>query len=264
MVPGKTGRSDLSSTDRGHHMGIRFLADPDPNQPGATTPLRLAEAAGMTLDSGPLGLELRVPGERPGSGVRGEILAALDRRLDAGHPLRRIISGLTDAAGPIIDATGGLGGDVAIAAASSSRQVLACERHPVVAALLLDGRNRAVEAGHEPATRIDVHPGEAIEILNRGDLAPALVMIDPMFPPRRRSSALPPKPMQRLRALLESEEIDVVSEVEGLLTAADRAGASRIVLKRPPDAATPESPLGAPTFEISTKLLRWSVWQRDR
>lgn len=245
-------------------MGIRFLADPESNQSAPIAALRLAESAGMTLDRGPRGLELRIPGERPGSGVRGEIEAALDRRLEAGHPLRRIVSGLApEASGPIIDATGGLGGDAAIAAASSSRRVIACERHPVVAALLVDGRDRAVEAGHEPATRLDVHPGEAIEILGGGDAAPAMVMVDPMFPPRRRSSALPPKPMQRLRALLESEEIDVVSEVEELLAAADRAGATRIVLKRPPDAATPESPLGAPTFEIATKLLRWSVWQRD-
>ncbi|MEE2971670.1 MAG: hypothetical protein VX672_00970, partial [Planctomycetota bacterium] len=83
-------------------------------------------------------------------------------------------------------------------------------------------------------------------------------------PPRRRSSALPPKPMQRLRTLLAEEGKAVHLEVERLLAAADRAGASRIVLKRPPDAPAPDSPLGAPTFEISTKLLRWSVWERRR
>ena len=49
---------------------------------------------------------------------------------------------------------------------------------------------------------------------------------------------------------------------KALLLAADAAGASRIVLKRPPDAAVPETPIGAPTFEISTRLLRWSVWER--
>ena len=218
----------------------------------------------MVLESGPSGLELRVPEERPGGGVRGEIETALDRRVDSGHPLRRIISGLGGSSGPLVDATAGLGGDAAVAAASTNRRVIACERHPVVAGLLEDSRRRAVDAGHEPATRIDLHRGDANEILEGAAVAPAMVMIDPMFPPRRRSSALPPKPMQRLRALLENEDVDVVSEVVSLLTAADRAGASRIVLKRPPDADTPASPLGAPTFEISTKLLRWSVWQRDR
>ena len=249
-------------------MGIRLVKDSDPHHREPTEASRLAEAAGMTLDAGPGGLELRVPGERRGGGIRGEIESALDRRLDAGHPLRRIISGLAGAGGPIVDATAGLGADAAVAAASSGRRVLACERHPVVAALLLDGRRRAVEAGHEAASRIDVRPGEAIEVLGDGERAaakvvPAMVLIDPMFPPRRRSTALPPKPMQRLRALLENPDLDVASEVEALLIAADRAGAARIVLKRPPDAATPESPLGSPTFEISTRLLRWSVWQRN-
>ena len=240
------------------------MEDPEPDRTEEASAVRLADAAGMVLEPGPQGLELRVPGERPGGGVRGEIETALDRRLDSGHPLRRIVSGLGESPGPLVDATAGLGGDTAIAAASSNRRVIACERHPVVAGLLEDSRRRAIDAGHEPATRIDLHRGDAIEIMDGAVVAPAMVIIDPMFPPRRRSSALPPKPMQRLRALLGNEDVDVVSEVVSMLTAADRAGASRIVLKRPPDADTPESSLGAPTFEISTKLLRWSVWQRDR
>ena len=216
----------------------------------------------MILEVGPSGLELRIPGERPGRGIRGEIDSTLERRLEAGHPLRRIIAGLPESSGPIIDATAGLGGDTAIAAASSKRKVIACERNPVVAALLEDGRIRAVALGLEPADRIELHLGEAIGILRSGGVPPAMVVLDPMFPPRRKASALPPKPMQRLRALLGEGSPDVFSEVESLLVAADAAGASRIVLKRPPDAPAPESPLGPPTFEISTKLLRWSVWER--
>ena len=241
---------------------IRFLGHEDPRQPELESVAVLARAAGMTLDSGPSGLELRVPGERPGRGVRGEIESALDRRLESGHPIRRIISGLTKIPGPIIDATAGLGGDAAIAAASSDRNVIACERHPLVRALLSDGRERAIQAGLEPATRIEIHPGEAIDLVRSATTPPVLVMLDPMFPPRRKSSALPPKPMQRLRALLGEGQADVTSEVAALILAADAAGASRIVLKRPPDAAAPETSLGAPTFEISTKLLRWSVWER--
>jgi hypothetical protein len=238
------------------------MGDADPIQPDRDTAGALAEAAGMNLGIGPSGLELRIPGERPGTGVRGEIESALVRHLESGHPLRRIVSGLADVAGPIIDATAGLGADAAIAASSSSRRVIACERHPVVAALLEDGRNRAIESGLEPAERIDIHRGEALKILRRGGLAPALVMFDPMFPPRRKSTALPPKPMQRLRSLLGVGDASVASEVVALMVAADAAGASRIVLKRPPDAPTPETPLGSPTFEIPTKLLRWSVWER--
>ena len=222
-----------------------------------------AAAAGMVLEMADGVLELRLPGERPGGGVRGEIESALVRRLESGHPLRRIVQGLGETPGVIVDLTGGLGADTAVAAASSSsRRVVTCERHPVVAALLQDGRRRAVAAGLEPANRIEVHHGDALRRLRGEGDPPALVMIDPMFPPRRKSSALPPKPMQRLRLLLHDAATDVDVEVRELLVAAERVEAGRIVLKRPPDAMVPDTSLGPPTFEISTKLLRWSVWER--
>ncbi|MDG1359158.1 MAG: class I SAM-dependent methyltransferase [Phycisphaerales bacterium] len=222
-----------------------------------------AASAGMVLEMADGALELRTPEDRAGTGVRGEIESALRRRLEAGHPLRRIVHGLGETPGPVVDLTGGLGADTAIAAAStSSRRVVTCERHPVVATLLEDGRLRAVAGGLEPASRIDVHHGDAVRRLRQEHVPPALVMIDPMFPPRRKSSALPPKPMQRLRTLLHDAEIDVDAEVHDLLVAAQRVDAGRIVLKRPPDAIVPDTSLGPPTFEISTKLLRWSVWER--
>ena len=238
------------------------MADSAPNPSDLDRAILVAASAGMILGMGPSGLELLVSGERPGTGVRGEIESSLARRLDSGHPLRRIVSGLADTPGPVIDATAGLGGDAAIVAASSSRQVMACERHPVVAALLEDGQRRAIESGYEPATRIKIHRGDAIEFLAAQRVAPSLVMLDPMYPPRRKSSALPPKPMQRLRSLLGEDQAGVVSGIVALLVAAETVGAARIVLKRPPDVPTPESPLGPPTFEIPTKLLRWSVWER--
>ncbi len=244
------------------------MAGPDSNQADPVdhgAAIESAATAGMVLEMVDGGLELRLPEERPGGGVRGEIESTLVRRLESGHPLRRIVHGLAETPGPVVDLTGGLGADTAVAAAAADRRVIAFERHPVVAALLEDGRRRAVAAGLEPATRIEVHLGDAIEGLRRDAIPPALVMIDPMFPPRRKSSALPPKPMQRLRSLLHREgvtETEVDAEVRAFLLAAEQAGAGRIVLKRPPEAIVPETSLGPPTFEISTKLLRWSVWER--
>ena len=241
------------------------MSGPDPKQAGdlgVDAAIEVAAAAGMVLERAGDGLELRLPEERSGGGVRGEIESTLVRHLESGHPLRRIVQGLGSTPGSVLDLTGGLGADTAVAAASSGRPVIACERHPVVATLLEDGRRRAVVAGLEPATRIEVHHGDAIARLRAERVPPALVMIDPMFPPRRRSSALPPKPMQRLRSLLRDSEGDVDVEVRDLLAAAERADAGRIVLKRPPDAIVPDTSLGPPTFEISTKLLRWSVWER--
>ena len=209
--------------------------------------------------------ELRTLDERPGQGVGSAIPEMLGRPLDRSHPLVRIIGGLGSHPGPIVDATAGLGGDAAIAALASERPVIACESHPIMAAILEDGMLRARRAGLPGADRLMLRIGDAHRTLGTmpNTTSPSLVVVDPMFPARRRSSALPPKPMQRLRALLgEQDRESVRGEVEALLEAADRAGAARIVLKRPPDAATPESPLGTPTFEISTKLLRWSVWER--
>lgn len=237
------------------------MSDPD-SDPMLKAAVASAAAAGMVLEMADGALELRAPEDRAGTGVRGEIESALRRRLETGHPLRRIVHGLGETPGPIVDLTGGLGTDTAIAAASSTRYVVTCERHPVVAALLEDGRRRAVAAELEPAIRIEVHHGDAIDRLQREGAPPALVVIDPMFPPRRKSSALPPKAMQRLRSLLHDAAIDVDAEVRDLLGAAERADAGRIVLKRPPEAIVPDTSLGPPTFEISTKLLRWSVWER--
>jgi len=238
------------------------MSDPE-SDPMLKAAVASAAAAGMVLEMADGALELRAPEDRAGTGVRGEIESALRRRLETGHPLRRIVHGLGETPGPIVDLTGGLGTDTAIAAASAvSRRVLACERHAVVAALLEDGRRRAVAIGLEPATRIEVHHGDAVDRLRREGEAPALILIDPMFPPRRKSSALPPKAMQRLRSLLHDAAIDVDAEVRDLLGAAERADAGRIVLKRPPEAIVPDTSLGPPTFEISTKLLRWSVWER--
>jgi 16S rRNA (guanine1516-N2)-methyltransferase len=225
------------------------------------------------------GLELRLPDERPGTGVTAAVDDVLRRPLDARHPLRRIVRGLAEssdpAASPIIDATAGLGGDAAVAAlAAPDRTVLACERHPLIGAVLEDGIRRARAVGHDPASRIRVLPLDARTILRwfarrdpeTGDRvrpAPALVILDPMFPPRRKSSALPPKPMQRLRDLAETPTVeDAERETADLLHDAAASGAARIVLKRPPEADWPTDVIGRPTFEIETRLVRWGVWQR--
>ncbi len=225
------------------------------------------------------GLEVRLPDERPGTGVSAAVDDVLRRPIDARHPLRRIVRGLTEvgdpSVNPIIDATAGLGGDAAVAAlAAPDRVVLACERHPLIGAVLEDGVRRARAVGHEPASRIRVLPLDARAILRwfaRRDSEtgerlrppPAMVILDPMFPPRRRSSALPPKPMQRVRDLAETPTVaEAESETAELLREAAESGAARIVLKRPPEARWPVEVLGRPTFEIETRLVRWGVWER--
>ncbi|MED5506643.1 MAG: class I SAM-dependent methyltransferase, partial [Planctomycetota bacterium] len=111
----------------------------------------------------------------------------------------------------------------------------------------------------EVAGRITLLPGDALELLPK--LAethgrPLAIILDPMFPPRRSRSALPPKPMQALRLLLEDRPADPLGP---LLEAAFAARPRRVLLKRPP-----EAPLVGdrpPTFSVGSKLLRWDAWE---
>ncbi len=224
----------------------------------------------VLLGASPEGrFELRTPGDRPGRGVTAAVAGMFESPPDRRHPLARIVRGIgaeSNAGRPIVDATAGLGGDAAVAAiADPTRRVLACERHPLLAAVLEHEVHRARAAGHEAATRIEVRPTDAVGVLESFDPAdgPALVILDPMFPPRRRSSALPPKPMQRIRELAETPDPETAErEATTMLDLAAAAGAGRIVLKRPPESGHPVTALGRPTFEIETKLVRWMVWER--
>jgi 16S rRNA (guanine1516-N2)-methyltransferase len=206
------------------------------------------------LEHGPNGLELRSPSDRPGQGVQAAPFEVV-RRGTAGHPLVRVLG---SPPGTVLDATAGFGVDAGVAA-HLGFDVTLIERNRDLFTLLEDAISTPDGPEEEAiAARLTLRFGDACELLPT--LAPDVLMIDPMFPARRRSSALPPKPMQRLRSLLRRTEPD---DVVSLLDAAQRSKARRIVLKRPPDAVVSNELLGTPTFSIETKLLRWDVWERS-
>ena len=206
-------------------------------------------SSSISLAKGPEGLELRMAGDRPGQGVR----AAFEGVSTVGHPLVKLLRGCH---GPVVDATAGLGGDTAVLAAMG-RTVLAIERSEVLVRLLQEARQRIQDP--ELQTRIQVVAGDALEVLGQLPAEfqkPAAVILDPMYPPRRRQSALPPKSMQVLR-ILHAEESD--AGPEHLLPAAFAAGPQRVLLKRPPEASF--SGEQAPTFSVGSKLVRWDAWE---
>lgn len=206
------------------------------------------------LEHGPNGLELRSSSDRPGQGVHATPFEVV-RRGTAGHPLVRLLG---SPPGTVVDATAGFGVDAGVAA-HLGFDVTLIERNRDLCRLLEEAINAPNDPEEEAlAARLTLLPGDACELLPT--LAPDVLMIDPMFPARRRSSALPPKPMQRLRSLLGKSEAD---DVGSLLEAAYKSRARRIVLKRPPDAVVAHELLGTPTFSIETKLLRWDVWERS-
>ena len=101
--------------------------------------------------------------------------------------------------------------------------------------------------------------GDAIECLAslpEAFRAPSAIILDPMYPPRRKTSALPSKGMQALRLLHGEAEAGTSEE---LLEAAFAASPGRVILKRPPEALP--DPKRPPTFSVGSKLVRWDAWE---
>lgn len=130
----------------------------------------------------------------------------------------------------LIDATAGFGRDSLVLAAAGFN-VISIEQSPIVHILL---KNAYARASTHPKiakiiSRIRLIEADALEILST--LAkvekPAVIYLDPMFPPRQKSS-LVKKEMQVLQDLLGYEE-----SVDRLLKLALACAHSRVVVKRP-------------------------------
>jgi 16S rRNA (guanine1516-N2)-methyltransferase len=152
-----------------------------------------------------------------------------------------------------VDATAGLGGD-AYRLACLGLSVIAYERCAAVAAVLADGlrRGRAREKSAQAARRIELRSGDARRALPRLRNAPDIVYLDPMFPAKRRASALPRKELVALRALAGED-----ADARDLFAAALSCARQRVVVKRP-DHAEPLAP--GPAFSVPGKLVRYDVY----
>jgi 16S rRNA (guanine1516-N2)-methyltransferase len=134
-------------------------------------------------------------------------------------------------------------------------ELLCIERSPVMAELLADGFKRL--AGLDWMQRLNLEPprllaGNAIEILDVLETPPDCIYLDPMFPPKRKKSALAKKSMIVLRDLLGDDQ-----DKEQLFEAALKAAGKRVVVKSP-DYAEPLG--GKPSESFQGKLLRFDVY----
>ena len=198
--------------------------------------------------------ELLAPGDAAGRGLRADWrelrvpggLGAL-----RGQPLGRAVG---SAARTAIDATAGLGFD-AFALAAIGLRVEALERDPWVRELLVRAHARAAgdPALAAIAERITVVAADAHERLAAH--APVdVVLLDPMFPAKRKPDAKPPKAMQALAAVVGADE-----DADALLPVALRVAVQRVVVKRPRQ-APPLANL-QPAWRIEGKLLRFDVYR---
>jgi 16S rRNA (guanine1516-N2)-methyltransferase len=152
--------------------------------------------------------------------------------------------------GTVIDATAGLGGD-SLKLAMIADRVIAIERNPVVFALLTSALYSAKTSTLPMADKIEAHFGDAIEQIRKLPAADVIFM-DPMFPPKRKRSALPPKAVRILRNIVGEDSDD-----EELLRVARQHALRRVVVKRPLHA----SPLAEDHVALHEgKVVRYEIY----
>lgn len=150
----------------------------------------------------------------------------------------------------VLDATAGLGRDCFMLALAGC-QVVACERHPVVAWLLADGLWRAAASPRtaETVARIEFLPGSAFAAIDAREVD--VICLDPMFPEREKA-ALVKKEMRAFKRLVGADE-----DGRELLDIARRRARLRVVVKRPASAP----PLGGvPSHSVGGKAGRFDVY----
>lgn len=158
-----------------------------------------------------------------------------------------------DAGLKAIDATAGMGEDSFLIAAAGYDIVL-CEQNPVIAVLLKDAIRRAKKNPvlKEIASRMHVHEGDSVaymsEIVDKVDL----IYLDPMFP-KRQKTGLINKKLQLIQKLEPP-----CSTEEELFDAAIKAGAQKIIVKRP--LKSPNLAGKNPNYVLSGKAIRYDCY----
>lgn len=176
------------------------------------------DGSGLTLTDGKLALRGDFTGLLPRlkqSNLQSEFLVKASKIKGIEHPV-------------IIDATAGMGEDSMILAAAGF-EVYLFEYDPVIAALLKDALDRAMEIPElkEAAGRMHFTEGNSIDNMSKLEIVPDVVLLDPMFPARQKSALV-----KRKFQLLQKLEKPCSDENE-LLQAALNVKPGRIVIKRP-------------------------------
>ncbi len=158
----------------------------------------------------------------------------------------------------VVDATAGLGHDTFLLVHKGCR-VTAVERSPVIAALLRDGIDRTAvdpELHRMLTERLTLVCADARDYLDNlaPEETPDVVLIDPMFPPRKKA-ALVKKEMRVVRRLIGDDE-----DSEELLTLARRVATRSVVVKRMLR-APPLAP--GPLWTCKGKTTRYDVYSVD-
>jgi len=222
---------DSPSEALAEQLGLSLVTE---DQPGGS---------GLWLEIGDRGLVLRDPLE-----PRRVISTAFDSKrwqVSRRNPLGRAIGRGVEG---VVDATAGLGGDAALLVRMGYR-VVAIERSSILGAMLSGGVR-----GTKWEERLTILTGDSMTLLATLNPSPEVIYLDPMYPSKRRPSALSKKSLRVLRALVGDDP-----DADQLLLAAREAASRRVVVKRP----THAPPLGAePDFYHQGKMARYDVYLR--
>ncbi|MEZ8395263.1 class I SAM-dependent methyltransferase [Vibrio cyclitrophicus] len=172
-------------------------------------------------------------------------------------------AGLNKGATPtILDGTAGLGRD-AFVLASLGCKVQMVERHPVVAALLDDGLQRAQQdpdIGDWVSERMKLIHASSHDALDKlsddpNFEQPDVVYLDPMYPhpENKKKSALVKKEMRVFQSLVGAD-----MDADALLQPALKLASKRVVVKRPDYAGWLDEQ--KPSMAIETKKNRFDVY----
>jgi 16S rRNA (guanine1516-N2)-methyltransferase len=212
---------------------------------------------GLLLRLTPGGLELCRPDDPElAGGLRVDFEAPRFRRRWL-HPGRELLVRAAKvhrhAAPLIIDATAGLGRDAFLLAAAGYRVHL-FERHPIIAALLGDGLQRAARSPQIAAITARMHltVGDVVDFFSTINEQPEVIYLDPMFPERSKSAKV--KQELRLLQLLPDHKDDA----EQLLQAALALQAKKVVVKRP--LKGPFLLTLPPTYSLRGKAVRFDIY----
>lgn len=184
-----------------------------------------------TVYFGAKGVELRLSSHIHKKGILVDF-STIDRRIGAGNlskkqQLPKAIGDYTT----VIDATAGFGKD-AMLLTLMGYNVIAIEQSPIISVLLRDGLYRA-----QLNTELDEAIGGRLQFVESNSINhfskienPEVIYIDPMFPPKKKKSALPPGHIQALQSIVGHEN---PKETTLMFEAALQTATQRIVIKRP-------------------------------
>jgi len=174
---------------------------------------------------------------RRGGGKKEMIAKAVDAKMD----LR------------VVDCTAGLGRD-SFLLASLGCEVTLYERSPVMALLLGDAIDRALqtEVLSKIAGRLHLVHGDVLDAFASGFDKPDVILVDPMFPTRKKSAKVKGE-MQFLQRFIGTDE-----DATRLLQSALATGCERLVLKRP--LLTNDIAGLKPSYSLKGKSSRFDVY----